>query len=97
MKKLLLLFVTLTCALLCGLIVEVRRHEVVPVPTAPTVGRYQLRTDMQTPMIFDTATGRIYETRNNGTFFIRDPVLETEPRTFSFAEAKMKPASTNQP
>ena len=41
------------------------------------VGRYQLRTE-DTLVVFDTVTGRIYIGRTNGTFVVRDPVLETK-------------------
>jgi hypothetical protein len=72
-------------------------HRTPPTLSAPTAGRFQLHDSGSTAVVFDTATGRLYILRTNGTFIIRDPVLETERRTFSFEDAKIKPASTNQP
>jgi len=52
-------------------------------PPVPAVGRFQLRSDTgKTPLIFDTATGRIFVLETNGSFIIRDPVFETKPKTF---------------
>jgi hypothetical protein len=86
----------LTGILIAASILIIHRKESFT-PPAPTVGRYQLRSEAgQSPLIFDTATGRIYVLETNGTFIIRDPILETERRTFSFEQAK-PPASPRLP
>ena len=46
-------------------------------PPAPIVGRFQLRIEDTTAIIFDTATGRFYVLDTNRQFFVRDPVWET--------------------
>jgi hypothetical protein len=47
-------------------------------PAPPAVGRFQLRVEDRI-VIFDTATGSMYILNTNGTFMVRNPVLETTP------------------
>jgi hypothetical protein len=52
-------------------------------PPTPAVGRFQMHKEdtgtFVTPVIFDTATGRMYVGRTNGTFVVLDPVFEAKP------------------